>query len=110
MKIFPTDKIKKIDRYTIENEPIASIDLMERAARAIAREITERWDSSRPVMVFAGSGNNGGDALAVARMLAEKGYWVECILFNPKNRLSPDWCGESGQTYENQRAAARGDA
>lgn len=90
MKIFPTDKIKKIDRYTIENEPIASIDLMERAARAIAREITERWDSSRPVMVFAGSGNNGGDALAVARMLAEKGYWVECILFNPKNRLSPD--------------------
>ncbi len=90
MKIFTTDKIKKIDRYTIEHEPIASIDLMERAARAITHEILGRWGSSRPVMVFAGPGNNGGDALAVARMLAEAGYWVECILFNPKSRLSPD--------------------
>ena len=41
MKIFPTEKIKKIDRYTIDYEPIASIDLMERAASAITREIID---------------------------------------------------------------------
>ena len=62
MKIFPTEKIKKIDRYTIDYEPIASIDLMERAASAITREIIDRWDNRRQVVVFAGPGNNGGDA------------------------------------------------
>ena len=90
MKIFPTEKIKKIDRYTIDYEPIASIDLMERAASAITREIINRWDNRRQVVVFAGPGNNGGDALAVARMLLQSGYTVESYLFNPKNHLSPD--------------------
>ena len=74
MKIFPSSSIKKLDAYTIEHEPIASIDLMERAAQALTKAITERWDITTPVTVFAGPGNNGGDALAVARMLAEKEY------------------------------------
>ena len=72
MKIFPSSSIKKLDAYTIEHEPIASIDLMERAAQALTKAITERWDITTPVTVFAGPGNNGGDALAAARMLAEK--------------------------------------
>ena len=44
MKIFPTTSIKQLDADTIENEPIASIDLMERASRALARAIAERWE------------------------------------------------------------------
>ena len=47
MKIFPTTSIKQLDADTIENEPIASIDLMERASRALARAIAERWDFCR---------------------------------------------------------------
>ena len=90
MKIFPSSSIKKLDAYTIEHEPIASIDLMERAAQALTKAITERWDITTPVTVFAGPGNNGGDALAVARMLAEKEYKVEAYLFNPKGELSAD--------------------
>ena len=67
MKIFPTTSIKQLDADTIENEPIASIDLMERASRALARAIAERWEPDTPLTVFAGPGNNGGDALALAR-------------------------------------------
>ena len=90
MKIFPTTSIKQLDADTIENEPIASIDLMERASRALARAIAERWEPDTPLTVFAGPGNNGGDALAVARMLSEKGYAVEAYLFNTTGHLSDD--------------------
>ena len=72
MKIFPSSSIKKLDAYTIEHEPIASIDLMERAATVLTKAITDRWSTDTPVTVFAGPGNNGGDALAIARMMAEK--------------------------------------
>lgn len=90
MKIFPSSSIKKLDAYTIEHEPIASIDLMERAAQALTKAITNRWNPETPVTIFAGPGNNGGDALAIARMMAEKGYKIEVYLFNTKGELSPD--------------------
>ena len=69
MKFFYTAQVKELDAYTIEHEPIASIDLMERAARALTAAVLERYSGSG-FAVFAGSGNNGGDGLAVARMLA----------------------------------------
>ncbi len=90
MKIFPSSSIKKLDAYTIEHEPISSIDLMERAATELTKAITQRWTPQTPVIVFAGPGNNGGDALAVARMMAEKEYDVEVYLFNTKGELSAD--------------------
>ena len=90
IKIFPTIQIKELDAYTIENEPIASIDIMKRASQALAKAISERWGAETPFTVFAGPGNNGGDALAVSRLLAEQGYRVEVYLFNTKGTLSPD--------------------
>ncbi len=90
MKIFPTSAIKTLDNNTIEREGISSTDLMERAAVALTDAIVEQWSSDVPVVIFAGPGNNGGDALAVARMLAEKGYGVEAYLFNTKGVLSAD--------------------
>lgn len=90
MKIFSTASIKHLDAYTIEHEPISSIDLMERAACALTEAISERWDVSTPFTIFAGPGNNGGDALAVARLLANLGYKPEVYLFNTKGILSPD--------------------
>lgn len=89
MKIFPTTAIKAIDAYTIEHEPIASIDLMERAARALAGAILQRY-AGRSFVVFAGPGNNGGDGLAVARILHAAGCQVSVWLINPKGKLSPD--------------------
>ena len=90
MKIFTASDIREIDRATIENEDIASIDLMERAASAITFEIVSRWGSSQRILIFAGPGNNGGDALAVARLLIDQGYKPEIILINTKNNLSHD--------------------
>lgn len=90
MKIFANHQIKDLDTYTIEHEPITSIDLMERAARKIYYAIIKRWNKLQPITVFAGPGNNGGDALAVARMLHKEGYTVTCYLFNPMNKLSVD--------------------
>ena len=90
MKIFTGAQIRELDKYTIEHEPVNSIDLMERAAKAITRSITETWSKDVPVVVFAGPGNNGGDALAVARMLAEQDYAVSTYLFNINGALSDD--------------------
>lgn len=90
MKIFTSTQISELDKYTIEHEPIKSVDLMERAAQAITRAVADYRDNTTPVVVFAGPGNNGGDALAVARMLAERGYEVSAYLFNISGRLTDD--------------------
>ena len=93
MKIFTTKEIKAIDARTVELEQISQIDLMERAATSVAYEIMSRWRPDRRFIVFAGPGNNGGDALAVARLLWAEGYTrIEVFFFNvPSSRLS-DCC------------------
>lgn len=90
MKIFTSAQINELDKYTMEHEPIRGIDLMERAAKAIVHAIIEKWTSQTPIVVFAGPGNNGGDALAVARLMAEQGYKVSVYLFNIHDKLSEE--------------------
>ncbi len=90
MKILSAAQLKKADAYTIEHESIKSIDLMERAAQAVAEEIMARWDITTPIKIFAGPGNNGGDALAIARILSLAGANVYVYLFNTSDNLSPD--------------------
>lgn len=90
MKIFKSVQLRELDHYTMEHEPIRGIDLMERTAKAIVRVISEEWPVKKPVVVFAGPGNNGGDALAVARLLAEQNYQVSVYLFNIHDNLSEE--------------------
>ena len=90
MKIFTTAQIRELDKYTIEHEPIASLDLMERAARALTQVVVQEWTVATPIVIFAGPGNNGGDALAMARMLSEQNYQVNVYLFNISGHLSAD--------------------
>jgi len=90
LKIFCSEQIRKIDSYTIEKEPVASIDLMERAAGSIFNWIFQHFDSQIPVIVLAGTGNNGGDGLAVARLLAEKGFKVSVFLIRFSDKVSED--------------------
>ncbi len=90
MKVYTASEIKEFEAFAIEHEPIQSIDLMERAAQAISEEIKSIKGPDTLVKVFAGSHNNGGDALAVSRILALSGYNVEVFLFNTNDRLSPE--------------------
>ena len=90
MKIFSSTQIHELDKYTIDHEPIKSIDLMERAASRIVAEIRNLCTAYNTIVVFAGPGNNGGDALAVARILASEGLKVKAWLFNTTGRLSAD--------------------
>lgn len=104
MKIFTSAQIRELDQFTIDNEPIKSIDLMERAAKTLTRAITERWPNSVSIVVFAGPGNNGGDALAVARLLTEQGYQVQTFLFNIGGHLSTDCAENKKRLCDNKRA------
>ena len=89
MKIFRAEQVREIDAYTIKNEPIRSIDLMERAATRLTGWYVRHYHTNQKVMIFAGPGNNGGDALAMARMLADRQYNVECFLLG-FGKLSED--------------------
>lgn len=104
MKILTSEEIRKADAYTIEHEPIKSIDLMERAAKACVEWITSplnplslgRGEKGPGVVrgevsVFCGLGNNGGDGLAIARLLAAKKFQVEVYIIRYSDKCSPDF-------------------
>jgi ADP-dependent NAD(P)H-hydrate dehydratase / NAD(P)H-hydrate epimerase len=82
MKLFSTKQIAEIDRYTIGHEPVADIELMERAAMQVTLWLKEKYGADRKIILFAGPGNNGGDALAVARQMAGSGYQCEMYVLD----------------------------
>src|ERR1700754_3962746 len=70
MEIFSAEEIRAWDAYTIQHEPIASSDLMERAAASCLEWLEKNDYLERPFSIYCGKGNNGGDGLALARMLS----------------------------------------
>lgn len=91
MKIFNVHQIREADQYTIENEPITSLELMERAAGRIAGWVAGKFAPRHKVAVCCGTGNNGGDGLAVARLLLERGYAVDVFIVGGDKEGSPDF-------------------
>ena len=89
MKIFPVQQISDIDHYTIEKEPILSINLMERAAMAFNTWFSKHFPSQE-VHLLVGSGNNGGDSLTIARLLLLDERKANIWLVNPSGRYSKD--------------------
>ncbi|MCR9171634.1 MAG: NAD(P)H-hydrate dehydratase [bacterium] len=91
MKILSAQQIRDCDVYTITNEPITSIDLMERASGAFVEAFLASVSSeNKQVTIFCGTGNNGGDGLVVARLLHEEGWKVDCYLVAFSKKVSPD--------------------
>ncbi|MEQ9187611.1 MAG: NAD(P)H-hydrate dehydratase [Cryomorphaceae bacterium] len=90
LKILSTDQVREADRVTIERASIESVDLMERAGAACVDWFVETYESDRHVVVLAGVGNNGGDALVMARRLIEKGYQVDTYIVRYSEKFSTD--------------------
>jgi len=76
MKILSAAEIREWDQYTILHEPIASIDLMERASQAVVKWLLQHYPSADSYGIYCGKGNNGGDGLAIARLLHEQHFPV----------------------------------
>ena len=90
MKVLSVEQIREADKYTIENEPIESIDLMERAARKAFEWLYRRTPREKTIKIFCGMGNNGGDGLAVARMLNEQEMVPQVFMVRHSDRMSHD--------------------
>lgn len=90
MKIPSIAQIREADAFTIKNEPIASIDLMERAASLCVKKIMHLFDNQTSIMLFCGMGNNGGDGLAIARMLWQNNYICEVYVVKHAKKYSDD--------------------
>jgi ADP-dependent NAD(P)H-hydrate dehydratase / NAD(P)H-hydrate epimerase len=90
MNIYRTDQIRQLDAQTVEFEHITSIQLMNRAARALFHRIEKLLKPTDKILIMAGPGNNGGDALAVSRYLLEAGYSVKTVLCQPDPKVSRD--------------------
>lgn len=92
MKIFTNDNIHAIERVTCESQGITEMELVARVAEQVTAEISARWRPSKSVVIFAGPGNNGADALSAGRLLLEQGYTPQIYLFNIKGMKINDLC------------------
>jgi len=90
MKILNSQQTQLVDKYTIENQPIKSINLMEKAANKCYNWIQKNIEATS-FKVFVGPGNNGGDGLAIARMLYNSKYRVEVYILNITKKYSEDF-------------------
>ncbi len=91
MRILSALKIREADQYTIENLPIASIDLMENASVAFVSWFSQKFDNHQNINIFCGTGNNGGDGLAIGRLLIEAGYDVSSYVVRVSEGGSEDF-------------------
>ncbi|WP_425390353.1 NAD(P)H-hydrate dehydratase [Ekhidna sp.] len=90
-KILTSEQIREADKYTIKHEPISSIDLMERASEEFVLRFLEVNRDKQPVKIFCGVGNNGGDGLAIGRLLKEKGWEVLIYVVGNPRKGSDDF-------------------
>lgn len=100
MKIPSIEQIRTCDAYTIEHEPVSSVDLMERAAKACASHIKEMFSKEISIAVICGMGNNGGDGLAITRLLLDEDYNCRAILIKHSDSFSND-CQENLSRLQN---------
>lgn len=92
MKIYSSEQIKRWDQHTIKHEPITSIDLMERASLAFCQEFMRLFpDKQSSIALFCGPGNNGGDGLAVGRILHFEGYSIQIYICEIGHQFSEDF-------------------
>lgn len=90
-KVISVKQIKEADLFTIEHEPISSLLLMERAAKACFNWIRHRYAVDVEVSIFCGTGNNGGDGLVIADYLLAQQNNVRVFILKSSKSYSPDF-------------------
>ncbi|GAB3418040.1 NAD(P)H-hydrate dehydratase [Niabella aquatica] len=90
MKLLSAAQMKEWDKYTIHKEPISSIDLMEKASKACFNWLESNTDA-KTFFVFCGYGNNGGDGLAIARLLSRLDVQVRALILDDGGTYSNDF-------------------
>ncbi len=90
MKIFTSAEIREIDAATIRLEPVTSAGLMERAASTLFQRVKDCVSPDRRVVIIAGTGNNGGDGLVLARLMHGDGYMVRVFIVESGSPHSDD--------------------
>lgn len=91
LKVLDAEQIRQADQFTIKNEPIHSIDLMERASEEFFKWFTAQFSLDYPIVIFCGTGNNGGDGLVICRLLNEAGYLVSLFCVGNPDAGSRDF-------------------
>jgi len=91
VRLVTASEMQRIDRQTIDGGHVPSLVLMERAGEAVAARVLDAVrHRSGTVEILCGKGNNGGDGLVVARLLAARGVPVRVHLMHGRDALSPD--------------------
>jgi ADP-dependent NAD(P)H-hydrate dehydratase / NAD(P)H-hydrate epimerase len=104
MKIFTAKQMYEADQATESREGISPLDLMERASEQVFFWIDNQLKGARvPIHVFCGIGNNGGDGMAVTRMLLDKGYIVEPYVVNYSETRSKCFLINYGRLKDNHK-------
>lgn len=89
--VYSADQVRAWDAYTINNEPISSLNLMERAASRLTQALFADFPDQSDFSIFCGTGNNGGDGLVIARLLHQAGKQVQVLIFQTGTSGSSDF-------------------
>lgn len=90
--ILPVKDIRESELFTMQDEPVTSLELMERAGSRFTEHLLKSLDLSifESIVVFCGPGNNGGDGLVIARLLAQEGYPVETVICSGNSQVTQE--------------------
>lgn len=97
LPVLDNKAVREADRHTIEDLGVPGLDLMENAAAGVVDALRDSFPEVRRILILCGRGNNGGDGLAAARLLAGGGLEIKVLLFADPEKLSPDAAENFGQ-------------
>ena len=102
LPVLDNEAMREADRHTIEDLGVPGLDLMENAAAGVVDALRDSFPKVRRILILCGRGNNGGDGLAAARLLAGGGLEIKLLLFADPEKLSPD----AAQNFRRAETAA----
>ena len=89
-KLYTAEQVRMLDQLMVEHVPITELKLMRRAAQVVLSVVLQRWPQLRRLIVFVGTGNNGGDGYYIALLAAAQGIKVQVLECGDTLRLRPD--------------------